>query len=169
MQVYDNACAFLFKKMLPFLESHRIEIEHFLQQIPRHRLIVWNGDVSCIPDEELKSYWNVGSTMASRLDAFYESKSLSMEFDVECNEEKNLHCIQRDGYSYIVMYNFGILFDPLLGFDINAFVNNISRNTIVVLINKGKYEDGRLYLSKNIDTDSMKFFINLKDINHIVL
>ena len=57
----------------------------------------------------------------------------------------------------------------ILGFDINAFVNNISRNTIVVLINKGKYEDGRLYLSKNIDTDSMKFFINLKDINHIVL
>lgn len=155
--------------MIPFLEPYKTQIDSFLQQFPRHRLIIWTGDVSQIPKDELISYWDVGSTMANRLDRFYESNSLSLEFDAECNEEKNLHIKRVDGTSYLVMYNFGILFDPLLGFNISAYLNSVSKNTVVVLISSGKYDNKKLYLSKDISNNSMNFFINLNDITHIVL
>ncbi len=133
-------------------------IQTFLDTMPRHRLVVVNGDVSPIEAPLL----DLGKTLAEYIDKLPKAYSSDLKSQVN---EKLISSIQSTAQKVdnlgktIALCNFGITFEPQLGIDIKTIVKDLSRNILIIILWPGLIKNQKLYFL----TEKSSNKINLSD------
>ena len=118
-----------------------------------------------MPQDE-NCVWNVGHSLANFLVEQQDREYLPEVFAERCGKLSRQFIGAYNGIDNMLqMTHWGLLFEPNLHFDINAFVRKLAQNCTLVLYTDGKIQNDRLYLT---DAES-DYYINLSGINYLVL
>ena len=137
------------------------EIQKFLETAPRYRFaFVTNRDkLRDIPSV------NIGHEVASFIhhNQSPDIKSKCFSFIKQLIIKQTQ--IDPEIGKYIYLTNLGILFEPEIGIDVNMFLSNISRNTMLLLDWKGEIKYPYLYFLHS----GSKYKLNLNHLNYITI
>lgn len=139
-------------------------IESFLSSAPRYKVVVIAENLT----KEEPTSLDVGKTLATAICGIDRTIGVQFQFAVQETLVKliNEHT-QSDELigEYVIMRNFGILFEPDLNIDIHGLLKSISRNKLVILLWPGVIRQDRLcFLSESSD-----LYISQSDINYAII
>ena len=112
---------------------------------------------------------NIGFEMAESLISTKESKFINIEAQefLQMIIESKSVLVANFKIKTIVIYNLGILFEPLLGLHLISILKELSKTTAIILLWEGQTDnDGKLFWDAKKPQFGLDFYdINLKEIN----
>ena len=133
------------------------QIKEYLSQASRNRLVFCHEHIQGL------IYVDVGRTMAESL-AKENLKSPVIAYAAEDYLSEIISATNVDSAigSYIALDNIGILFEPELGFNLKAVLDNASTNKTVIICSDGFIRNNIFYLL----TDNDESNINLQGLSY---
>lgn len=129
----------------------------YINRLARNKLLFTSQEMEGI------NYMDIGRLFSEKLENSLLKKHLPMIAEdalkaiLSQNSESN-EVIGR----YIAIKNIGILFEPVLHFDLESFLSNWSRDQVLIICHEGEIRDNKFYLVPN----TQKYFVNLKEITY---
>lgn len=133
-------------------------LEAFIGSPSRNHIVFSNGRLDHL------QYLDVGLELSTGIEDILSDRRLSMKSQDILNRLFSDHTISSSVYgSYLAIENLGILFEPLLKFDLMALLNKWSQNILLVInMGKGSITNDVYYL---VDGET-KFTIDLHTFNY---
>ena len=134
----------------------------FVQSTSRNHLVFTDG---CLDGFQ---YVNVGLELSTQIEDLLSHRRLSLKAQDIINDLFSKRIMKSEHLgSYLALQNIGILFEPLLRFDLEALFNKWSQNHLLVIDRgKGCVRDERFFLVENRD---VKFSVDLSSLNYFIL
>src|SRR5690606_25360564 len=115
-------------------------IQNFLQQNPRNKIIITQEDI------EGFEYLNMGLELAVRLKDTKPSRHFSLEAKSKIDTLVKNFTVEHPLFGRsIAIKNPGILLEPELNFNFPAFLENNTRDSLLILTWNGEIEGKTLY------------------------
>ena len=129
----------------------------YINRLARNKLVFTSQELEGI------DYIDIGRRLSEKLENSLLKKHLPMIAEdalklILSESSESDEVIGR----YIAIKNIGILFEPVLHFDLKSFFSNWSRDQVLIIHHEGEIRDNKFYLVPN----SQKYFVNLKEITY---